>query len=110
MDAYLNPARRAWTELGASIRRKVDGHTPALMSALAQFDEDADGTPHAPDVHEQIACVLSRSFEAEVGGVKRVIHVDEVFVANHREMHGVVALAPGSTLRDPFSPPRADDF
>ena len=108
MDPYFNPAESAWTELGDGIRRKIVGHTPALMSVLVQFDKGAIGTPHSHDVHDQIAYVLAGSFEAEVGGVKRVIRVGEAFVANHHVMHGVVALEAGSTLLDQFSPPRAD--
>jgi len=108
MDPYFDPAAVPWTELGDGIRRRIVGHTPALMSVLVQFDQGAVGTPHAHDVHDQIAYVLSGSFEAEVGGVRRIIRAGEAFVANRQVMHGVVALEAGSTLLDQFSPPRAD--
>jgi quercetin dioxygenase-like cupin family protein len=39
------------------------GHTPDLMSVLVQFDQGAVGTPHAHDVHDQIAFVVSGAFE-----------------------------------------------
>ena len=108
MDPFFHPADVPWTELGDGIRRRIVGHTPALMSVLVQFDQGAVGTPHAHDVHDQIAYVLSGSFEAEVGGVRRIIRAGEAFVANRQVMHGVVALEAGSTLLDQFSPPRAD--
>jgi quercetin dioxygenase-like cupin family protein len=75
---------------------------------LVQFDKGAIGTPHAHDVHDQIAYVLAGSFECEVAGVKRVIRVGDAFVAAHGHLHGVVALEDGSTLLDQFSPRRED--
>jgi len=97
-----------WTELGDGIRRKIVGHTPELMSVLVQFDRGAVGTPHAHDAHDQIAYVVSGSFEATVEGVKRVLKAGDAFIAARNHMHGVVALEQGSTLLDQFSPHRAD--
>jgi quercetin dioxygenase-like cupin family protein len=108
MDPYFDAASAPWTELGDGIRRKIVGHTPQLMSVLVQFDKGAIGTPHAHDVHDQIAFVIAGSFEAEVGGVKRVLRAGDAFVAPHHTMHGVVALEAGSTLLDQFSPRRED--
>jgi quercetin dioxygenase-like cupin family protein len=98
-----------WTELGDGIRRKIVGHTPQLMSVLVQFDKDAIGTPHAHELHDQIAFVVSGSFEATVAGHKRVLKVGDAFIAPHLNEHGVVALEAGSTLLDQFSP-RRDDY
>jgi quercetin dioxygenase-like cupin family protein len=108
MNSYFDPEETPWTELGDGIRRKIVGHTPQLMSVLVQFDRGAVGTPHAHDVHDQIAFVVSGSFEAEVAGVRRVLRVGEAFIAAHGHTHGVVALEAGSTLLDQFSPPRDD--
>lgn len=108
MNPYFTSADSAWTELGDGIRRKIVGHTPQLMSVLVQFDKGAVGTPHAHDVHDQIAYVLSGSFECEVAGIRRVIRVGDAFVAAHGHLHGVVALEDGSTLLDQFSPRRED--
>ena len=107
MDPYFDPDT-PWTELGDGIRRRIVGHTPQLMSVLVQFDQGAVGTPHTHAVHDQIAYVLAGSFEAEVAGVKRVLRAGDAFVAAHGDSHGVVALEPGSTLLDQFSPPRQD--
>ncbi|WP_377161088.1 cupin domain-containing protein [Roseateles sp. UC29_93] len=104
---FLNDAE-PWTELGDGIRRKIVGHTPELMSVLVQFDQDAIGTPHAHDAHDQIAFVISGSFECDVGGVKRVLKPGDAFVAPRLTTHGVVALEAGSTLLDQFSPRRED--
>lgn len=108
MPPYFDAAATPWTELGDGIRRKIVGHTPELMSVLVQFDQGAVGTPHAHDGHDQIAVVVSGAFEAEVGGVKRVLRVGDAFVAPRLTPHGVVALEPGSTLLDQFSPRRED--
>ena len=98
-----------WTELGDGIRRKVLGHTPQLMSVLVQFDKGAIGTPHAHDIHDQIAYVVSGSFEAEVDGKKQILRAGDAFIAPHHKTHGVVALEDHSTLLDQFSP-RRDDY
>jgi quercetin dioxygenase-like cupin family protein len=98
-----------WTELGDGIRRKVVGHTPHLMSVLVQFDEGAIGTPHAHEVHDQIAYVIAGSFEAVVQGERRILKAGDAFIAPHDCTHGVVALEDKSVLLDQFSP-RRDDY
>ncbi|MBI5721839.1 MAG: cupin domain-containing protein [Burkholderiales bacterium] len=108
MSAYFDDAATPWTELGEGIRRKIIGHTPGLMSVLVQFDKGAVGTAHAHDAHDQIAYVVAGSFEAEVGGEKRVLRVGDAFVAPRRTRHGVVALEQGSALLDQFTPRRED--
>jgi quercetin dioxygenase-like cupin family protein len=108
-DPYFDPAAQPWEELGDGIRRKIVGHTPQLMSVLVQFDQGAIGTPHAHDVHDQIAYCLAGSFECEVGGVRKILRAGDAFVAPHLTRHGVVALEPGSLLLDQFSP-RRDDY
>jgi quercetin dioxygenase-like cupin family protein len=107
MSLYFDSST-PWTELGGGIRRKIVGHTSQLMSVLVQFDQGAVGTPHAHDSHDQIAFVVSGSFEAEVAGIKRVLKAGDAFIAPHLHMHGVKALEGGSTLLDQFSPPRQD--
>lgn len=98
-----------WTELGDGIRRKVIAHTPHLMSVLVQFDKGAIGTPHAHDVHDQIAYVIAGSFEATINGAQRVLKAGDAFVAPRGVEHGVVALEEHSMLLDQFSP-RRDDY
>lgn len=109
MSLYFDGQGTPWTELGEGIRRKVVGHTPELMSVLVQFDKGAIGTPHAHDVHTQIAYVISGSFEAEVAGAKKVLRAGDAFIAPPGHMHGVVALEANSTLLDQFNP-RRDDY
>lgn len=108
MDPFYNDSQTPWTELGDGIRRKFVGHTPQLMSVLVQFDRGAIGTPHAHEVHDQIAYVVSGSFEATIDGVQRVLRTGDAFIAAHGATHGVVALEAGSTLLDQFSPRRED--
>lgn len=108
MTRYFIDAQTGWTELGDGIRRKIIGHTPGLMSVLVQFDKGAVGTPHAHDEHDQIAFVVAGSFEAEVDGVKQVLRAGDAFIAPRLSRHGVVALEPGSTLLDQFTPRRED--
>lgn len=109
MTPFFDPNDTPWTELGDGIRRKIVGHTPQLMSVLVQFDRGAVGTPHAHEVHDQIAYVISGSFECDVDGERRVLRAGDAFIAPHGSLHGVVALEAGSTLLDQFSP-RRDDY
>lgn len=109
MSNYFINDDQPWTDLGDGIRRKIVGHTPQLMSVLVQFDRGAVGTPHAHDVHDQIAFVISGSFDCEVGGERRVLRSGDAFVAAHLTRHGVVALEQDSSLLDQFSP-RRDDY
>ena len=109
MSNYFDHAAMPWTELGDGIRRKIVGHTPALMSVLVQFDKGAVGTPHAHDAHDQIAYVLAGRFRCDIGGQTCVLKPGDAFVAPRLTMHGVVALDDGATLLDQFSP-RRDDY
>jgi quercetin dioxygenase-like cupin family protein len=108
MEHYFDNASTPWTELGDGIRRKIVGHTPELMSVLVQFDKGAVGTPHAHDVHDQIAFVIAGSFEVDVEGIKRILVTGDAFVAPRLHRHGVVAVEQGSVLLDQFSPRRQD--
>lgn len=109
MNPFFLAADTPWTDLGDGIRRKIVAHTPQLMSVLVQFDRGAVGTPHAHEVHVQIAFVVSGSFECNIGGQRRVLRAGDAFCAPHGVMHGVVALEADSTLLDQFSP-RRDDY
>jgi quercetin dioxygenase-like cupin family protein len=106
---YFVDAATPWTELGDGVRRKIVGHTPQLMSVLVQFDKGAIGTPHAHDVHDQIAYIVAGAFEVTNGGQTRVLRAGDAFIAPHDQLHGVVALEHHSMLLDQFSPCR-DDF
>lgn len=106
---YFDGTATPWTDLGEGLRRKIVGHTPQLMSVLMQFDKGAIGTPHAHDVHDQIAYVVAGSFEATVNGELRVLRAGDAFIAPHLSTHGVLALEQDSLLLDQFSP-RRDDF
>jgi quercetin dioxygenase-like cupin family protein len=105
---YFDGKSSEWTELGEGIRRKIVGHTPQLMSVLVQFDKGAVGTAHAHDVHDQIAYVVSGSFEVAVNGERRILRAGDAFIAPHDHLHGAVALEHHSVLLDQFSPRRAD--
>ncbi len=106
---FTQTATLAWTDLGDGIRRKVLAHTPDLMSVLVQFDKGAIGTPHAHDVHTQIAYVVAGAFKVTIDGRTAVLRSGDCFVAQPHATHGVVALEAGSTLLDQFSP-RRDDY
>ncbi len=106
---YFIDSQVPWEDLGAGIYRKIVGHTPELMCTLVKFDKGAIGTPHFHVDHDQIAYVAAGSFEAEVDGEKRVLHIGDAYIARKTKLHGVIALEQNSMLVDQFSP-RRDDF
>jgi quercetin dioxygenase-like cupin family protein len=106
---YFVDADTPWTDVGGGIRRKIIGHMPGLMSVIVQFDKGAIGVPHLHEEHEQIAVVLAGSFDADIGGEKRVIRTGDAYIVPKNVLHGVVALEQDSVLLDQFSP-RRDDF
>ncbi len=108
MNTFFVNSDAPWVELGGGIRRKVVGHTDALMSVVLSFDKGAIGSPHAHDDHDQIAFVLAGSFDAEVNGVRKVLTQGDAFIAPKLHVHGVIALEQGSMLLDQFSPRRED--
>lgn len=109
MTHHLLDAELPWTELGGGVRRKILGHTPALMAVLVEFDLGAIGAVHDHEVHTQVSHVTSGSFEVEVAGVKKLLRTGDSFIAPPRTAHGVRALEQGSRLLDVFTP-RRDDF
>ncbi len=108
MSHFFDNAATAWTDLDGGIRRKIVGYTPELMSVLVQFDKGAIGPVHSHDDHDQIAFVISGSFQVELQGVQRIVRAGDAFTAPKTHTHGVVALEEASTLLDQFSPHRAD--
>ncbi len=109
MDSHFaSTDPQPWTELGGGIRRKVVGHTPALMAVLVEFDQGAIGTPHTHEAHDQICFVLAGSFEAEVAGHKRLMKRGDAYIVPPNTLHGVVALEDKSVLLDHFTPRRED--
>jgi quercetin dioxygenase-like cupin family protein len=109
MDSHFaSTDLQPWTELGSGIRRKVVGHTPALMAVLVSFDKGAVGTPHTHEAHDQICFVLAGSFEAQVAGVTRVMKQGDAYIVPPNTVHGVVALEDQSVLLDHFTPRRED--
>jgi quercetin dioxygenase-like cupin family protein len=109
MEHHIVAKQIPWKELGGGTRRKIVAHTPAIMSVLVQFDKGSVGAVHEHEIHTQLSYVVSGSFEIEVGGVKRVLHAGDSFIAPPKTSHGVVSLEDKGTLLDVFTP-RRDDF
>ncbi len=108
-EIFFDGQETPWEELGDGVRRKIVGYTDELMAVCVQFDKGAIGTAHAHDLHDQIGFVVSGSFEAEVGGQKKILKKGDAFIARKHFKHGAISLEDGSMLLDTFSPKR-DDF
>ncbi|WP_153448880.1 cupin domain-containing protein [Vibrio algicola] len=97
-----------WEDIGDGIKRKIVGYTDDLMAVHLRFDKGAIGAPHTHEIHDQIGYVVSGSFEAEIGGEKRVLTAGDAYIASKHTEHGAIALEEGSILLDMFSPARQD--
>ncbi len=95
------------TVVDAAVSRRLLGYGGDLMMTEVAFAKGGIGAPHSHAEHEQISRVMSGSFEATVGGEKRVLKGGDVFYAARGVVHGVVALE-DSVILDVFTPIRRD--
>jgi len=109
MEPFFSHVNAQWQDVGGGLSRSILGHTPQLMAVAVRFTKGAVGTPHAHDVHHQISYVAEGSFEAIVGGERKVLIKGDAFTAPDHTLHGATSLEEGSVLIDMFSP-RRDDF
>jgi quercetin dioxygenase-like cupin family protein len=98
-----------WQDLGGGTKRKILPWTDDLMAVYVRFDKGAVGKAHKHEAHTQIAYIAAGSFEAEVGGEKKILKAGDGYLALKNVMHGAVALEEGSVIIDLFTPKR-DDF
>ena len=94
------------TDLGNGLKRRILSHGEDMMAVEVSFEEGAVGALHTHP-HVQISYVLEGSFEAEIGGEKRVISVGDTYYTLPDVPHGVVCLKKGRLL-DIFTPERKD--
>lgn len=104
--AFVENDESEWKTVGQGIRRQILAHGPDLMIVRVTFEPGAIGMLHHHP-HRQATYVADGSFEATVGGEKRVLKTGDSFFAASEVSHGVVALESG-VLIDCFSPARAD--
>ena len=93
-------------ELGGGLTRRVLAHGEDMMAVEVCFEKGAVGSMHTHP-HVQISYVLEGSFEATIGGEKRVISVGDTYYTLPDVPHGVVCLEKGRLL-DVFTPERKD--
>ena len=94
------------TNLGGGVSRKILSYNDSLMSVEVHFEKGAIGSMHTHP-HVQISYVLEGSFEATIGGEKKIINKGDTYITEPDVPHGVVCLEAG-TLLDIFTPKRAD--
>lgn len=82
------------------------GYDPSVMLVKVQFEQGAIGSKHSHP-HAQTTCIVSGSFEVEVGDEKKVLHAGDGFYIPPGTVHGVKCLEAGLLL-DAFSPVRED--
>lgn len=95
-----------WQDLGDGIQRQVFGYDERIMMVKVKFEQGAVGVLHQHP-HTQITYVESGSFEATIGGEKKILKQGDGFYAPSNVIHGVVCLQAG-ILVDTFSPHRED--
>lgn len=103
---FVHSSDTAWETVGEGLRRQVLGYGPDLMLVCVEFQKGAVGAQHHHP-HRQVTYVADGTFEATVGGEKKVLRKGDSFFAAADVVHGVVALEAG-TLVDVFTPARED--
>jgi quercetin dioxygenase-like cupin family protein len=93
--------------LEPGIKRQMLAYGLDIMAAKVWFDTGAIGYVHSHP-HSQVSYILSGSFEAVVGGEKKILTAGDSFYAEPDIEHGVTCVEAG-ILIDMFSPMR-DDF
>lgn len=106
-DFFIND-ETPWKDLGGGMKRKIMPWTDDLMAVYVRFDKGAVGKEHSHEAHTQIAYIAAGSFEANVGGEKKVLKAGDAYLAKKNVPHGAVALEEGSVIIDLFTPMRAD--
>lgn len=106
LDPFVLDRSIQWEPVGEGLRRKVLAYSDDLMIVRVEFEKGAVGALHHHP-HRQATYVARGSFEATVGGRKRILNEGDTFLAAADAPHGVVALSAG-TLIDTFTPARQD--
>lgn len=88
------------------LSRRLLGFGGALMLAEMSFEKGSVSAVHAHP-EEQLSYCLSGRFEAEVGGVRRILEPGDSFYAGPGQGHGARCLEAGKLLHV-FSPQRED--
>ncbi|MDR1534037.1 MAG: cupin domain-containing protein [Planctomycetota bacterium] len=109
MENFFIDSENPWKDLGDGMKRKIMPWTDNLMAARVVFAKGAIGRIHSHDAHTQIAYIAAGSFEATVGGERKILRAGDAYLAPKAVPHGAIALEEGSVIIDVFTPKR-DDF
>lgn len=94
-------------KLPNGIIRTVKGNLNDLMVCELHWNKGTVGEVHTHP-HRQCGYIIRGSFEANVDGVKQVLHAGDCFYTEADQPHGLVCLEDDSLMLDIFTPCRED--
>ena len=105
-NTFIPESETAWEPCGEGICRQIMGYDPHLTVVKVAFEKGAVGARHT-HYHSQATYVVSGSFEARVGALRRRLGPGDGYYVAPDEPHALLCLDAG-TILDIFSPLRAD--
>ena len=105
-NTFIPESETAWEPCGEGICRQIMGYDPHLAVVKVAFEKGAVGARHT-HYHSQATYVVSGSFEARVGALRRRLGPGDGYYVAPDEPHELLCLEAG-TILDIFSPLRAD--
>ena len=91
---------------GNGVVRRVLAYSKNLMCVENTFEKGAVGALHHHP-HTQITYIVSREFEFEIDGVKKIVRAGDTMLKLNGVEHGCVCLEAGKLI-DIFNPMRED--
>ena len=103
---YIHDEKNEKT-LDNGIIRTIKGHLDDLMVCELKWNKGQVGAIHSHP-HRQCGYIIKGTFEAEIDGVKQILHGGDCFYTEANQPHGLVCLEDDSLMLDIFTPHRED--
>ena len=103
---YIHDEKNEKT-LDNGIIRTIKGHLDDLMVCELKWNKGQVGAVHSHP-HRQCGYIIKGTFEAEIDGVKQILHGGDCFYTEANQPHGLVCLEDDSLMLDIFTPHRED--
>lgn len=103
---YIHDEKNEKT-LDNGVIRTIKGHLDDLMVCELKWNKGRVGAIHSHP-HRQCGYIIKGTFEAEIDGVKQILHAGDCFYTEADQPHGLVCLEDDSLMLDIFTPHRED--
>ena len=105
-DSFVLDAECPWQPAGPGVKRKILGHSDALMAVRFVFEAGGVGALHQ-HIHEQTSVVVRGVFDVTISGETRRLSSGDCYIVPSNAIHGAVCIEAGELI-DSFTPARQD--